>query len=807
MLLIFMMSILFFCNNMYSQIKGSSNQRITQLLSHNEVDSLQLALNFSREINNDFYKEQSLIRLADKYVEDGASSFALTYRLQLLELYRKNEATNKQYTLYLSIGDLYHFEALPDKALYYYHQANKLKADDIQSCNLISEKLADAYFMQGSVDSALYFQNQLLKFHQKEKDLNAVVATRRAIISILMDAKKFEEALVQNFIIKELIEKQSDPALLTTIYNNIGYNYNYIENYDEALLYFLEAEKINRRHGYVNEPILFTNIGIVYGNLGQLQNAINYLLKAEKKLNEKDHPNELAHLYHLIATIYFTNGDIYNALAYNVKAGKIAEQRKYSELVSKSYLTSAQVYQDLYEYEKALEYYQKHLNVKDSILLEERIAKQDLLQEQNQIERSEKEIKLLLANQEVQDLRIRQLELAEEKLKLSSDKLKLEAARKANELELLKKEQAIQESENKNNELAAQKAKQELELAEQKIQAQASDRRILELAQKEKLAKVELEKNAALEKERKNEISLLTKDKELLTKDKELLTNKQQLDALQLKQEASFRNTAYGIGGLLGMMLLMFLGGLINSNRKNKLLGKQKTEIEIQKNELESSRDLIEQERSKSEALLLNILPKETAAELKEAGVAKPRKYAEVTIMFTDFSNFTNLVQDLNADELIQELNQYFLAFDEICEQYNIEKIKTIGDSFMCAGGIPIENKTHAKDTILAAKEMQEFVRQTNNKRKQNNLPLWEMRIGIHTGPVIAGVVGSKKFAYDIWGDAVNTASRMETACELGRINISATTYELVKKDFDCTYRGAIAAKNKGEIEMYFVNV
>ena len=791
---------------MYSQSKEVRGQRIVELLTYDDIDSLQLALNLSREINDKRYKEQSLIQLANKYVVEEQSSFALTYRLQLLELYSKEKAIKKMYSLYLSIGDLYQFEALPDKALQYYHGAKILLENDSVAENEISKKLSAAYFMQGSVDSALYYQNQLLDFYQKEKDQNAVVATRREIISILMKAQKFEKALEQNFIIKGLVENRSDPSLLIKVYNNIGYNYNYLENYEEALLYFLEAEKINKRHGYINEPVLFSNIGIVYGNLGQLQNAISYLLKAEKKLNEEKNPEELAHLYHLMATIYLTNGDVYNALAYNVKAGKLAESKKYSDLISKSYLTSAQVYQDLYEYEKALEFYQKHLNVKDSILLEERIAKQDLLQEQNQIERSEKEIKLLLANQEVQDLRITQLELAEEKLKLSADKLKLEAARKANELELLKKEQAIQESEIKNKELAAQQAKQELELAEQKILAQESDRRILELAQKEELAQVELEKNAALEKERKNEISLLTKDKELLTKDKELLTNKQKLDALQLKQEASFRNTAYGVGGLLGLMLLMFLGGLINSNRKNKLLGKQKTEIEIQKDELESSRDLIEQERSKSEALLLNILPKETAAELKEAGVAKPRKYNEVSILFTDFSNFTHLVQDLNADELIQELNKYFLAFDEICEQHNIEKIKTIGDSFMCAGGIPIENTTHARDAILAAKEMQNFVKRTNEKRKAQNLPPWEMRTGIHTGPVIAGVVGSKKFAYDIWGDAVNTASRMETACEVGRINISATTYERVKDEFDCTYRGAISAKNKGEIDMYFVN-
>jgi len=588
--------------------------------------------------------------------------------------------------------------------------------------------------------------------------------------------------------------------------NNIGNNYNALKNYKEALKHFLFAEKQSKKTDYLDNSVLFTNIGIVYGNLGDLKNSIKYLLKSEKDLVKKKDKKSLSTLYQLISTIYYTNGDIHNALSYSIQSIELAEEIESRQNLKETYLTSALIYQDLYEYDKALIYYEKHLNVRDSLLLEERLQEQIFIQQQNQLEKSEEELKLLLANQEVQNLIINQLELEKEKLNLSSEKLKLESARKASELKLLKKEQEITDSKFKNQELVAQQAKQELALSEQKLNNQLAIQRLNEAKQKEKLAKVELEKNEALKKERENEISILTLDKEILTKDKLLLTNEQRINQLQLKQDAAFKNTAYIVGGILTVSGLVFLLGLLNSRRKNRLLGKQKNEIEEQKKEIEESNLLIAEEKSKSDALLLNILPKETANELKESGISTPREYKEVSVLFTDFSKFTNLSEGLSAEELITELNQYFLAFDEICEKHNIEKIKTIGDSYMCASGLPIESTSHAIDLVAAAKEMQAFVAENNRKRKALNLAPWEMRAGIHSGPVIAGVVGSKKFTYDIWGDTVNTASRMESAGEIGEINISSMTYELIKHEINCTHRGKLEAKNKGLMEMYQVN-
>jgi len=213
-------------------------------------------------------------------------------------------------------------------------------------------------------------------------------------------------------------------------------------------------------------------------------------------------------------------------------------------------------------------------------------------------------------------------------------------------------------------------------------------------------------------------------------------------------------------------------------------------------------------ERRKSEKLLLNILPAETARELKANGKAKAKHYESVTVMFTDFKGFTNIAEKLSAEELVSELDFLFKKFDEIISKYPIEKIKTIGDAYMCAGGLPTANSTNAMDVVKAAIEIQKWMSEL--KTNDSRLNTWELRIGIHTGPVTAGVVGDKKFAYDIWGDTVNTASRMESSGEAGKINISGSTYEFIspvleERGWEVRHRGKILAKNKGEINMYFV--
>lgn len=214
----------------------------------------------------------------------------------------------------------------------------------------------------------------------------------------------------------------------------------------------------------------------------------------------------------------------------------------------------------------------------------------------------------------------------------------------------------------------------------------------------------------------------------------------------------------------------------------------------------------LNQERRKSDRLLRSVLPESIAQELKQTDRVQPVDYESASVLFTDFVGFTQIAEGFTPPQLIQELDSCFSQFDLIAKKHKLEKIKTIGDAYMAVGGVPLTNCTHAVDCVLAALEIEQVVCRLREHEMAESRPYWQIRIGIHSGDLVAGVVGSEKFSYDVWGDTVNTASRLESSGVAGRINISGATYELVKHFFDCECRGKVAAKNKGEIDMYFVN-
>lgn len=244
----------------------------------------------------------------------------------------------------------------------------------------------------------------------------------------------------------------------------------------------------------------------------------------------------------------------------------------------------------------------------------------------------------------------------------------------------------------------------------------------------------------------------------------------------------------------------------LRSAHHSKAVARQRDDLDREVHERTAE---LREEKKRSDDLLLNILPAEVAEELKRTGMAEARHFDQATVLFTDFKGFTTMSEQVPPTVLLAELNTCFRAFDGIIARHGIEKIKTIGDAYMCASGLPDPTTSTPVAVVHAALEMQAFMRQRKAEREVSGELGFIMRAGIHTGPVVAGIVGVKKFQYDIWGDTVNTASRMESSGEVGHVNISESTYDLVKSEPGLTFtpRGKVQAKGKGEMEMYFVTL
>lgn len=770
----------------------------------NNADStryfLESAFNLSLQLKYENGVHRSLQELSSFEESQGNLSMALRYAWEIMSRLEKEENSQELFQVYLHIGSIYQNEKLYKKAKDYYQKGLRLIGRQTSLTDEIKlfELLANNHFQLNELDTALVYYQDLIRIYTTGNNNQKLIETYQNIITLHGSNNEFQKALDYNFKILELLD-ETDRAQLAILYNNIGYNYNFLKEYREAIEYFTRTEKLCKESPYVSLPVLFTNIGITYNNGGQQDKAVQYLRKASDLIRaQSGKGSELAYVDNLLATIYLTNGDLYNALRYNDGSMQMVSDGRDDPLLSETYNTAAQIHQELYEYEKALDYLKKYLLLRDSFLLNERIRQQDLLQQQLSLERAEKEIKVMMVQQDMQNLTINQLELEKDKLKLESQNLKLESKTRDDELALLKREQEIKNANLKNKELETERARQNVKLIEQRLEAEKKDRALLILRQEE-----EVKRLAQLNLERDN--ALLTKDKDILTKDKALLIEKQEVNRLELEQQRAFRQFVYYLGGLLFLILTMILSGLFYFRSANRRLAEKNNQIQQQKKEIEKSHTEVEEQRHKSEELLLNILPEETVAELKEKGVATPRDYEKVTVLFTDFTGFTEIAESMTPQELITELNICFRAFDEILEKHDLEKIKTLGDGYMCAGGIPVPNDSNPTDTVAAAIEMNEYILQRRGQKMADKIPYWNMRIGIHTGHVVAGVVGKKRFAYDIWGDTVNLASRMESSCADGKINISETTYHLVKHQFNCENRGAIKVKHKGEMDMFFV--
>lgn len=694
----------------------------------------------------------------------------------------------------IAIGNLYTREGLHEQALPYYLEAQDIlsfEEGESQSMFELYKTLSNSYAALGNPDSTFLFYNKILTKAQKEENVVDQINTLQEMVVIFSELKDFRKTLEFNLAINELLnQQQENQDALMRNYNNLGYNYNQLENYEQAIVYFEQALELSKEPDSESRSVLQTNIGIAYFNLDDFNKSIKILKRARKNKLKIDSTGAVE-IEHLLTSVYLKQKDLTNAFNFSKSSEKNAKTFNNDLILTDIYYTSALIHSELYEYDVALDFFQKHLRLKDSFALVERFRQQEIQQQQIELERTEKQLKIFMINEEVQELTINQLTVEKENQKLALRAQEAQTEAEKAEKELLKKENGLKASQLKTQELETEKTRQALELARQRLIASQQDKDLTNLEREKEVQRLELATSAAkLENEKRA--------KELLESDKQLLEREREVSALALSQQKQRTQFLFGLGAL--MTLLMIFAGIawLTSRRLNAKLNEQNKNIEAQKEEITMA-------RNKSDQLLLNILPEETANELKENGFATPKNYDNATVLFTDFVGFTTIASQMSPVELIKELNICFQGFDVILEKHGMEKIKTIGDAYMCVSGVPVPNDKHSVYAIQAGKEIVAFMNKRIEEKKAAGIPYWNMRMGIHSGSVVAGVVGKKKFAYDIWGDTVNTASRMEANGAPGEINISETTYELVKGQFECESRGKIMAKNIGEVGMYFV--
>ena len=557
---------------------------------------------------------------------------------------------------------------------------------------------------------------------------------------------------------------------------NIGIAYFILGDYTQTLDYWQQSlstfRSINDELGEAN---LLSNIGGVYFTMGDEVNGLEFNLKSLRVAEKINNKLRISTALINIGAVYFNKPATHDkALNYYLRALPITEEIQDKSTIGTVNANIGEIYFEkgndslaLYHFEKSLIAYKGSENMPYALNSIGKVYNKA----GNYAEAIKYHYQALALAEKLQS----KLEIAQSLLGLANSMLKIGDEKQA--ISFYRKAESIGLEINSNYEL------KDIYIGLATAYAQIRDYSNAYTYQN-KLTNI---KDTLYNTESDKKLAGLQFDFEIQKKQSEidLLIKNKKLQQLEFDKQKLIRNSL-----IAGIFLVFIIAYVIFRNYR----------IKVRTNKI------LDQQKEKIESLLLNILPSEIALELQREGVATSRYYENVSVMFTDFRNFTQMADDLSPQEVVFELNECFIAFDDIIEKYNLEKIKTIGDSYMCAGGIPTKNSTHPVDIVKASIELRQFMYLRNVERQITGLLPWEVRIGINSGPVVAGVVGRKKYAYDIWGSTVNIASRMESKGEPGQINISAATYQLIKHVYECTYRGKIMAKNVGEIDMYFVD-
>jgi len=562
-----------------------------------------------------------------------------------------------------------------------------------------------------------------------------------------------------------------------------GISYDLIGKYDSAIIMYDSALMIAERLGLKEEQgNIYNNYSIVYSIIGHLELSVEYCMKALEIFEEIQDSGRMAKVYNSLGSRYSEMGMNEQAIEYYEKAILINERFEEYKSLLKNYGNLGTVYSDLKEHEKALEYYTKAFIIQKD--LDNKVDMSTTLSNMAITYKNMKKFDLALSFAEQSYLIA--LETNDEIGKLMYFITSADIHKDQGQYALAKEDYSTAEI--LADSIGARQNLLEVYNGLAEIYAELGEYenayRYNEKYNEERVSLLDTEKNKALDKIKEIEDEKVKAEIDLLTKDSEI-------QDLMIRRQKIIRNSVAGLGGLI-LLIAILLWHRYRFVRKTK-------------NSLARKNVIIQDEKDKSDKLLLNILPEVTAEELKAEGNSKARSFEKVSVLFTDFKGFTKMAELMTPDELVDEIDFCFKAFDNIISTYDIEKIKTIGDAYMCAGGLPVANKNNPYDVVSAALEIRDFMDTLKENRKLKSQPYFEVRIGVHTGPVVAGIVGFKKFQYDIWGDTVNIASRMESSGEVGEVNVSGTTYNFIKDKFECIHRGKIEAKNKGAVDMYYV--
>ena len=626
--------------------------------------------------------------------------------------------------------------------------------------------------------------------------------------------------------------------------NNLGLVYRSLSDYPKAIEQFQKALAINEKLDNKKDiSSILGNISLIYSNLNDYKMAMDYQLRSlsiEESLGRKI---EVARGYGNIGSIYINQQNYTKAMEFLQKALVINQSIKNKKGIAVNLQNIGEMYLKINNYTKAIECQTQGLIINkeienkkgesknlqdlgniyrdapDTFVVKQGISAKEKYKKAAQFYISSlniaKEINALNDQQDVSldlsknyqfdgnykgayDAYLNYISIRDSitsegiKKKITQKEMQYSFDKKETEL---KYQQQLIDQKLQEQILYAKQKQQELELKEKKLALSQQNEELQRLAYlKERAEKQEKQKQLSLSEK---ETQLKEVQLQVLGKQKALKESELYVSQVELKSKAFQRNIFIGGSILFLLVAFVIFLGFNNQKKLNEQLALLNEKVSMKNDQLTAVNLQVQREKKKSDDLLLNILPEEVAEELKNKGESIAKLYNNVTVLFTDFVGFTTISEKLTPTELVAEIHSNFTAFDAIIEKHGLEKIKTIGDAYLAVSGLPIETSDHALRVVKAAIDIRDYT--------LKNASGFQVRIGINSGPVIAGIVGVKKYAYDIWGDTVNTASRMEQNSELGKINVSGSTFELINKDYPCDYRGKIKAKNKGEIDMYFV--